>query len=100
MKQKEQWKVIMQDNRYEISNFGRVRNRITGHMLSCKPTKSHRHPQAFLIGNQRGRLQLTVSHLVYEHFCYGKQLDYGVIIGHKDGNIKNNNINNLYVKNK
>lgn len=95
--EKEQWKTITHDIRYEISNFGRVRNKKSGHILSCKPTKSHRHPQVFLAGNFMGRLQLTVSQLVWHEFNNQPYL-YGKKIGHKDGNILNNHVENLYLK--
>lgn len=98
--EKEIWETIMEDSRYEISNLGRVRNKKSGHFLACNATKSHRHPQVFLMGNQWGRLQLTVSHLVVEHFGYGMRLPYGTIVGHKDGDITNNRIENLYIVNK
>lgn len=91
------WKTITLDRRYEVSNLGRVRNKKTLHILSNKPTKSHRHPQVFLAGNYRGRLQLTVSHLVWHEFN-NRPYFYGEIIGHKDGDILNNRIDNLYLK--
>lgn len=95
--EKEQWKTITQDIRYEISNLGRVRNKKNGHILSCKPTKSHKHPQVFLAGNLKGRIQLTVSQLVWHEFN-NKPYIYGEKIGHKDGNILNNKLANLYLK--
>lgn len=99
MEQNEQWRTISLDKRYEISSLGRVRNKKSGHLLSCKPTKSHRHPQVFLAGNMMGRLQLTVSHLVYCEFN-NLSYKYGDIIGHKDGDITNNRLDNLYLANK
>ena len=93
----ERWKTISQDERYEISSHGRVRNKKSGHILSCKPTKSHRHPQVFLAGNKWGRLQPTVSHLVWQAFSGYPYLE-SERIGHKDGNIFNNYIENLFSK--
>ena len=92
----EKWKTISQDERYEVSNFGRVRNKKSGRILACNPTKSHRHPQVFLAGNEWGRLQLTVSQLVWHEFNM-KPYKYGEKIGHKDGNIFNNRLENLYL---
>ena len=97
----EQWKTIEIDTRYEVSYMGRVRNKRSGHILSTKPTKSHKHPQVFLMGNIWGRLQLTVSHLVYNAFNENDKVNsigYGVgeRIGHLDGNILNNRIENIY----
>ena len=44
-----------------------------------------------------GRLQLTVSQLVWHEFNNQPYL-YGEKIGHKDGNILNNHVENLYLK--
>ena len=96
MNKKEQWRTITQDERYEVSNLGRVRNKKSGHVLACNPTKSHRHPQVFLMGNMWGRLQLTVSHLVWHEFN-NQPYFYGDRIGHKDGDILNNRLENLYL---
>lgn len=90
----EEWKEISVDRRYEVSNMGRVRNKKSGHILATNPTKSHRHPQVFLMGNMMGRLQLTVSRLVYGAFV-GKIKDTERIY-HLDGNIFNNRVENLY----
>lgn len=95
----EEWKEISVDTRYEVSNMGRVRNKRSGHILSVKPTKSHKHPQVFLMG-WAVRLQLTVSHLVYNAFNENDKVSFdrgvGTRIGHHDGNILNNKIENLY----
>lgn len=100
------WKVIDLRPMYEVSNLGRIRNRRTKRFISTKRTKSHRHPQVYLYrrymykGGGVCKEQFTVSHIVYNAFnndkvCYtnGK---VGERIGHLDGNICNNRINNLY----
>ena len=95
------WRTINADTRYEVSNKGRVRNKRSGRILSTNPTKSHRHPQVFLMGNFWGRLQLTVSHLVWNAFKDDKisYVDGGVgqRVGHLDGDILNNNLENLFL---
>lgn len=101
----EEWKVITFNPNYEVSNKGRIRNRKSGHILSTKPTKSHKHPQVFLHGNCGwfDKVQFTVSHIVYDHFC--KHYDFETTTGkyytricHHDGNILNNEASNLYRK--
>lgn len=94
------WKDIDWSTCYEVSNKGRVRNKFTKHILKSKPTPSHRHPQVCLSCGLWSKMQLTLSHLVYNAFndnkvfyLYGHK---GERIGHKDGNILNNNIENLY----
>lgn len=100
---KEIWKQIPYYTKYEVSNKGRVRNKKTKHILSTKPTKSHRHPQVFLALNDTfwaNHHQLTVSHLVYDAFLRkkGEKSSYRLAcrIGHKDGNILNNAADNLF----
>lgn len=94
------WRTISQDKRYEVSNYGRVRNKKSKKLLSTRPTKSHRHPQVFLMGSYVRRLQLTVSHLVWNAFMDDKVFYtvglQGERIGHRDGNIYNNHIENLF----
>ena len=94
------WKGIEWSTCYEVSNKGRVRNKFTKHIIKSKPTPSHRHPQVCLSCGLWSKMRLTLSHLVYNAFndnkvfyLYGHK---GERIGHKDGNILNNNIENLY----
>lgn len=99
------WRTIDWRPLYEVSNLGRVRNRKTKRIISTKRTKSHRHPQVYLYNNfwcmgGTYKEQFTVSHIVYNafskdkvHFVDGK---VGQRIGHKDGDITNNRIDNLY----
>ena len=100
----EKWKTIEWRSLYEVSNKGRVRNKKTKHILTTNPTKSHRHPQVWLYSNIWGATeQFTLSRIVYNafcnvndrvHWCYG--IGKGDRIGHKDGNIFNNEFNNLF----
>ena len=98
----EQWKVISFNDKYEVSDKGRIRNAKTKHILSTKPTKSHKHPQVFLHGNYGwfDKVQYTVSHIVYDHFV-GEEVNrttgsFNARIGHYDGNILNNEATNLF----
>ena len=86
---------------YEVSNLGRIRNRRTKRILTTNPTKSHKHPQVWLYSEYWGATeQFTLSHIVYNAFSNDKvhyiNGNVGERIGHKDGDITNNNINNLY----
>ena len=99
----ELWKTITWNPRYEVSDYGRIRNKQTRHILSTKPTKSHKHPQVFLSIKRfdYDREQWTVSHIVYDHFVCKNEHDkvhysYGSRIGHYDGDITNNKAENLY----
>ena len=97
----EEWKVIDWRPLYEVSNMGRVRNRKSGKILTTNPTKSHKHPQVWLYSRYHGTTeQYTLSHIVYNafnndrvHFTNG---NVGERIGHCDGNIMNNKVENLY----
>lgn len=97
----EVWRKVPRfEDAYEVSQFGRVRNFKTNHILKPYTSKSHRHPQVMLRLNSEFREQHGVSHLVMAAFnptlvCVG----FGdKVVYHKDGNIKNNRLENLYVK--
>ena len=97
----EVWKTIDWQPHYEVSNLGRVRNRNTGRILTTNPTKSHKHPQVWLYNDYFGEtLQYTLSHIVYNAFANDKVYyscgRKGERIGHRDGNVLNNKIENLY----
>ena len=62
------WNTIYVAPHYEVSNKGRIRNKQSKYILKTKPTPSHRHPQVFLCDGLWGKMQLTVSHLVYNAF--------------------------------
>ena len=83
---------------HEVSNFGRIRNKKTGNIMSIfikdgVPfwTMHCRYPGS----DYDLTLQFRVSHTVYSAFkgdCYGKH------VNHKDGNIFNNELDNLFIK--
>ena len=98
----EEWRTIDWRPLYEVSNLGRVRNAKTKRILKTNPTKSHKHPQVWLYSQYwQTTEQYTLSHVVYNafnendrvHFNYG---GVGQRIGHRDGNIMNNRVENLY----
>ena len=86
------WKSTVQSVRYEVSNFGRVRNRDTGRFLKPSNTNGYR-TVSFYVSNQAGQKGFRVHRLVAEAFLpnpRGKP-----IVNHKDGNRSNNHVDNL-----
>lgn len=100
---KEIWKEIPQSiywlgfkPMYEASNFGRIRNKKTGKILSYSPSNGNfnRLKVQLQATYQGGRLSFLVSHIIYSTFigdCYEKHVKF------KDGNTSNFNISNLYL---
>ena len=88
---KENWITIKQNNNYEVSNFGNVRNKKTKRIL--KPSISNKGYYLVALSNKGKSHTYTIHKLVMEHFnrC---AFDYEVI-NHIDHNKLNNNINNL-----
>lgn len=91
MSAKENWITIKQNNNYEISNFGNVRNKKTKRIL--KPSISNRGYYLVALSNKGKLHTYTIHKLVMEHFnrC---AFDYEVI-NHIDHNKFNNKISNL-----
>ena len=102
----ERWKGISFNPKYEVSNYGSVRNAKTKKVLAQVTSNSHRQPQVFLSGDIF-REQYTLSQIVYNEWTrkederptyYGAN-GYkvkGNRIGHRDGNPMNNHYKNLY----
>ena len=100
---KEIWKEIPQSiywlgfkPMYEASNFGRVRNKKTGKILSYSSSNGNfnRLRVQLQATYQGGRLSFLVSHIIYSTFvgnCYRKHVKF------KDGNTSNFNVSNLYL---
>ena len=100
---KEIWKEIPQSiywlgfkPMYEASNFGRIRNKKTGKILSYSPSNGNfnRLKVQLQATYQGGRLSFLVSHIIYSTFigdCYEKHVKF------KDGNTSNFNVSNLYI---
>jgi len=97
---KEIWKEIPQDIYYlgfkpiyEASNYGRIRNKNTDHILKyslCNGNSKRLKIQ--LQGNYGERLSFLVSHIIYSTFigdCYGRQVKF------KDGDPHNYLVDNL-----
>ena len=99
----EVWRKIPRfEDAYEVSQFGIVRNFKTNHILKPYTSKSHRHPQVMLRLNDEFREQHGVSHLVMAAFSIDRHplvcVGFGdKVVFHRDKNIENNSLLNLYV---
>lgn len=85
----ESW--INQD--YEVSNYGRIRNKKTGKIINPFLT-SRKNNLKWTMHYGTITLQFYVDHTVYTTFvgdCYGRH------IKHRDGNMFNNTLDNLYL---
>lgn len=91
--QDEIWKPIPSLNyKYEASNFGRFRNAITKRIL-----KQFENLHGYMVLQARPEMYKVVNvriHRVVAEAFLGPCPD-GYVVNHKDGNKKNNNINNL-----
>ena len=95
----EQWKTLLWNTRYEVSNLGRVRNRKSGKILAANPTKSHKKPQIWLYTDYFGTtLQYTLSKVVYFTFNgMAAETMTNKRVKHRDGNVMNCKLDNLYI---
>jgi hypothetical protein len=91
MSAKEKWITIKQNNNYEVSNYGNIRNKKTKRIL--KPAISNKGYYLVSLSNKGKTHTYTIHKLVMEHFnrC---AFDYEVI-NHIDHNKLNNNVSNL-----
>ena len=87
---KEEWKDIEgYENKYQISNFGNVRNKL-GNIM--KPFNNKGYLCISLFKNNKKK-HFRVHRLVAQHFIENK--DNKKEVNHIDGNKKNNKVNNL-----
>ena len=89
----EEWKPIINYPNYIVSNYGRVMNITTKHLLtSCKDNAGgYLYINVWNKGNHK---RYRIHQLVYTHFYNDFDLK-GYVINHKDGNKQNNHKNNL-----
>ena len=104
----EQWKQITFAPKYEVSNYGNIRNAKTKKVLKPrKPRLCHSQLTIFLYRSVWFHEQYTISQIVYNHWCLkeGEKPTYynnngfkvkNNRIGHKDGDVYNNKADNLY----
>jgi hypothetical protein len=95
----EEWKILWWNTRYEVSTMGRVRNKKNGKILTTNPTKSHKKPQVWLYTDYFGTtLQYTLDKLVYFTFNNVSSRSESKRVYHRDGDVMNCKLENLYVK--
>ena len=83
----EKWKNIHFKSRYDVSNYGRIRNNLTGRILKAS------YNQGYTVVNLYPKKQrFRIHFLVLSIF---KPTNKKLIINHKDGNKLNNNLSNL-----
>lgn len=87
----EEWKSIGTLN-YEVSNYGRIRNKITNRL---KKLKYQRFGMQITLWNDGQGQTVTISRLVAEFFLRHVNKDEKVI--HIDGHIRNNYYKNLKI---
>ncbi len=107
----EKWKQITFAPTYEVSNYGNIRNAKTKRLLTPRaPRPTNNQLSVFLYREcsyYRFRDQRNISQIVYNHWClkegekptYYDINDYkvkGNRIGHYDGDVTNNRMENLY----
>ena len=104
----EKWKQITFAPKYEVSNYGNIRNAKTKKVLKPRaPRLCHGQLTIFLYRSIWFHEQYTISQIVYNHWCLkeGEKPTYynnngfkvkNNRIGHYDGDITNNRMENLY----
>ena len=91
------WLTIKQNENYEVSNLGNVRNKKTKRIL--KPAISNKGYYLVALSNKCKSHTYTIHKLVIQHF-YRCAFE-GEVVNHIDGNKLNNEVNNLeYVSQK
>lgn len=89
----EEWRPLQETDLYEASSYGYIRNVKTGRILYGTETR-------------RGRIRVTISingkpcvrymHRLIAEAFYGSQCN-NLDVYHKDGNVKNNRLDNLCI---
>jgi len=87
----EDWRTIENYDNYEVSSFGRIRNKSTSRILINNIKSGYFHNSIF--NNEKKRKTLKVHRLVAQAFI--PNLDTKSDVNHKDKNKLNNNIENL-----
>lgn len=83
---------------YQVSNMGRVRNKITGHMMTIRKGRTPKASgRVTLEGVVDRALTFNVSTLVWNTFATNCCSVENVVISFKDGNPMNCKLNNLYI---
>ena len=91
---KEEWKIIKDFENYSVSNFGNIKNNITGKVLKLRINKTG-HLTVNVKPN--GRYEKSKTFKLHREIAIAfiPNPNNLPIINHKDGNKLNNDINNL-----
>lgn len=89
----EQWRIIKEASNYEISNTGKVRNRISLRILKGRKTKGGYLQVSLKIDETQKFLNRYIHRLVAQYWI--DNIENKKEVNHKDGNKENNNIENL-----
>jgi hypothetical protein len=87
----EKWKSIRNTN-YEISDYGRVKNSVTGFILK-QAIDRYGYPKIHICDLNKKPMYKTIHRLVAEEWIENK--DPNLQVNHKDGNKLNNTVTNL-----
>jgi hypothetical protein len=88
----EEYRDVIENSRYEVSNYGNVRNKETGKYLKTS-ANSDEYPRV-LLKNEKGHKSYMV-HRLEAHAFFDEENIQGLQVNHKDGNKKNNQLSNL-----
>lgn len=95
--EEEIWKIVeyrnIKKNMYEVSNMGRIRNRLTGHIMTQCPSEKGYLMTIFRCDDGRSR-SIKTHRVVAIHFVNGRT-DIKNEVDHVDGNKNNNRSDNL-----
>jgi hypothetical protein len=100
MEEIEIWKpIIYKDIRrdmYEISNLGRVRNKLSGHIMSLCPSEKGYMMALFMCekSSKRSHASIKIHRIVALNFVEGFDETHNEV-DHKDGDKRNNKASNL-----
>ena len=89
----EQWKIIKEASNYEISNTGKVRNRISLRTLKGRRNKGGYLQVSLKIDETKKFSNKYIHRLVAQYWI--DNIENKKEVNHKDGNKENNNIENL-----
>lgn len=90
IKEKEIWKTVESYPKYEVSTYGKVRNKRTKRELKPSPGRNPAYLNVY-ISNEKGENNRPIHRLVAETFVEGE----GQCVNHIDGNKHNNYYKNL-----
>lgn len=88
----ERWIDVQDDDRYEVSNIGRVRNKKTGRVLTPQLNRKTGGYERVTFGNKRDYVHRIVVKSFFKTDIKNKT------IAHLDGDKTNNYVGNLSIK--